>query len=51
MNESLALTSEQKTMKKSLIFTASTFIWIAIMVYIDKGILYAWFGSDILIHC
>ncbi len=50
MNDSLALTSEQKRTKKSLIFVASTFIWIATMIYIDKGILYAWFGSDMLIN-
>jgi len=50
MNESFALTSEQKRTKKSLIFVASTFIWIATMIYIDKGILYAWFGSDTLIN-
>lgn len=50
MNESNALTSEQKRTKKSLIFVASTFIWIATMIYIDKGILYGWFGSDMLVN-
>ena len=50
MNELTASTSQKKHMKKSVTFVASTFIWIAMMIFIDKGILYGWFASDLQIN-
>ncbi|NQZ88977.1 MAG: hypothetical protein HRT54_15485 [Colwellia sp.] len=50
MSELTASTSQQKQMKKSVTFVASTFIWIALMTFIDKGILYGWFTSDLQIN-
>jgi hypothetical protein len=50
MNELAVSTSQKKQMKKSVIFVASTFIWIAMMIFIDKGILYGWFASDLQIN-
>ena len=50
MNELTASTSEKKRKMKSVIFVASTFIWITIMIFIDKGILYGWFASDMQIN-
>ena len=51
MNDLSASTSEQKRQAKILIlFLASNFIWIAMFVFIDKGILYGWFASEMLIN-
>ena len=51
MNELTASISEQKRIiKESLIFLASTFIWTAMLVFIDKGILYGWLVSEMLIN-
>jgi hypothetical protein len=50
MNELTPSTSEKKQIMKSSIFVASTFIWIAMMIFIDKGILYGWFTSDMQIN-
>ena len=50
MNDLTASTSGQKLLKRNIIFVASTFTWIAMMVFIDKGILYGWFASEMLIN-
>ncbi|GAC28889.1 hypothetical protein GPAL_2028 [Glaciecola pallidula DSM 14239 = ACAM 615] len=50
MNKLSASTSEKTKGMKSSIFVASTFIWIGMMIFIDKGILYGWFASDMQIN-
>lgn len=51
MNELTASTPEQKRNTKILFyFFTSNFIWIAMMIFIDKGILYGWIGSETLIN-
>lgn len=50
MNELTPSIPEKKQIMKSSIFVASTFIWIAMMIFIDKGILYGWFTSDMQIN-
>jgi len=50
MNELTESTLGKTQMMKNLIFVISTFIWIAMMVFIDKGILYGWFSSNMQIN-
>jgi hypothetical protein len=50
MNELSPSIGLKQRNKKSKIYLGSTFIWIAMMVFIDKGILYGWLVSDMLIH-
>jgi len=50
MNELTESTLGKTQMMKNLIFVISTFIWIAMMVFIDKGILYGWFSSSMQIN-
>jgi hypothetical protein len=50
MNKLTASTSEKTKGMRSLTFVISTLIWIAMMIFIDKGILHEWFASDMQIN-